>query len=183
MKRKQSSLSDDLAETASEIGNFELPAEVLEFSIDQVLDSGILKDVPFVGWIAKGLSLGRSVSDRILYNKIIRFIYALDELNSSPVKSFRDKLNKEPEYKRKVGEHLLLTLDKLNDLSKPEMVARCFDHFLTGDIDFDMFAEFSHAIEQSTVLDLKILCSETVYPLNFSNFGRATDKKGSGCAY
>ena len=43
---KQQSLSNDLAITIAKTGGIELPAEILEFTIDQVIDESIFKDIP-----------------------------------------------------------------------------------------------------------------------------------------
>ena len=121
-------ISDNLADTVAEIGLMGLPAEILEFSIDQVLDEGLLKDIPFVGWVSKGITLQRSISDRILFHKILRFLLTLESIESGSKESYRQKIKSNPKFKRKVGEQLLLILDRIDDLSKPQMIAKCLDH-------------------------------------------------------
>lgn len=177
MKKYNPSISDNIADTVAEVGLIGLSSEILEFSIDQVLEEGLIKDIPVVGWISKGLSLQRSISDRILYNKILRFIFALESINSGSKESFRAKVKNDPKFKRKVGEQLLLILDRIDDLSKPEMIAKCFDLHLTGDLEFSHFVDLVQVIERSTIGDLEALsCSDNKRML-FGSVGQAV---GSG---
>lgn len=177
MKKSNPSISDNLADTVAEVGLIGLPSEILEFSIDQVLEEGLIKDIPIVGWISKGLVLQRSISDRILYNKILRFIFALESIDSGTKDSFRAKIKNDSNYKRKVGEHLLLILNKIDDLSKPAMIAKCFDHHLTGDLEFSHFIDLVQVIERSTIGDLDALCWPDNKRMMFGSVGQAV---GSG---
>ena len=173
MKKSNPSISDNLADTVAEVGLIGLSSEILEFSIDQVLEEGLIKDIPVVGWISKGLVLQRSISDRILYNKILRFIFALESIDSGSKDSFRAKIKNDVKYKRKVGEHLLLILDRIDDLTKPEMIAKCFDHHLTGDLEFSHFIDLVQVIERSTIGDLEALsCPDNKRKL-FGSVGQA----------
>ena len=167
------SLSDSLAITVAETGSIELPTEILEFSIDQVLDDGILKDIPFVGCIAKGVSVGRSISDRIFYHKVLRFLIALKEVDDADREATRSKIRDDAEYRRKVGEHLVVIVDKIDAFDKATILARVFDHFLTDDIDHDHFVVLAQVIERSLVADLKALGVPDNQRIQFSSTGLA----------
>ena len=169
----EENISDNLAMTVAETGSLELPAEILEFSIDQVIDEGILKDIPFVGWIAKGFSMCRSISDRMFHHKILRFLIALEKTGEGDRESFRKKIKDDKSFKRKVGEHLLLLIDKIDAFEKASILARCFDHFLTGDIDYDYFVDLSHVIERTPLSDLKALSVHDNKRILFGSVGVA----------
>jgi hypothetical protein len=51
------------------------------------------------------------------------------------------------EHRRRVGENLLLLLERLNDMDKPFMVAKAFRALLEGRIDLATFQNLSHAID------------------------------------
>ena len=127
--KKQESLSDNLAITVAETGSLELPAGILEFTIDQAMDDGVLIDIPVVGWIAKGVPISRSISDRILHHKILRFLIELDVIGEGDREAFRTKIRNEPDFRKKVGEHLLILLEKIDVFDKTTLLAKCFDHF------------------------------------------------------
>lgn len=155
--------------------NFELPGEIAELAIDQVIDSQILKDIPVVGWLAKASSLSNSISDVILYNKILRFLSNLDSINSSEKEKFRNKISDDKQFSRRVGEQLLLCIEKSDNLDKIDLLALCFDHFLTSDIDYAKFCELSHAINISLLGDLLELKNKDRHKISYSCLKRLTN--------
>ena len=168
-----SSIADSLAITVGKRGGIEFPAEILEFSIDQFLDEGILKDIPFVGWIAKGLSIGMTISDRILYHKILRFLYALNVIQSEATNKFSERIESDSDYRRKVGEHLLLVLDKMDAFDKANLLAIVFDHLLTRDIEHAQFIDLAHVLDRSSLADLKALDVPDSQRIKFNSAGLA----------
>ena len=173
MEETNDSLSDHLAVTVSKSGAIGLTSEMVEFAIDQTLESGVLKDLPFVGWIAKGFSISQTISDRILFNKILRFLTQLEQLPHQDKTEFQLRIQTEPEFRREVGEHLLNFLDRLDDLKKTEILASCFDHFLSGEIEHGYFVELSSAIDRLTSGDLSVISGSRSKRLRFPIIGRA----------
>jgi hypothetical protein len=172
-KSKKQSLSNDLAITIAKTGGVELPAEILEFTIDQVIDESIFKEIPVVGWLAKGVSVTRSISDRIFHHKILRFLMALEEVSKSKREEFRASVESDPSFRRKVGEHLLIVLNKIDAFEKTSLLAKCFDHYLTGDIDFQYFIDLSSIIERTPLSDLSALSVPPNKRILFSSVGVA----------
>ncbi|MES2594169.1 MAG: hypothetical protein V4662_02480 [Verrucomicrobiota bacterium] len=168
-----SSISDNLAVAAAKAGGIELSADILEFSVDQVLDEGILKDIPFVGWIAKGFAIGLTISDRILYHKILRFLLALKSVENTERIEFRNKVDSDPSFRRKVGEHLVVMLDKMDAFDKSYLLAIAFDHFMTEDITHDHFVDLAHIIDRALLADLKTLGVPDNQRMAFSSTGLA----------
>lgn len=170
---QKQSLSNDLAITIAKTGGVELPAETLEFTIDQAMDESIFKDIPVVGWLAKGVSITRSISDRIFHHKILRFLMALEEVSKNKREDFRASVESDPSFRRKVGEHLLIFLNKIDAFEKTSLLAKCFDHYLTGDIDFQYFTDLSNIIERTPLSDLSALSVLSNKRVVFSSVGVA----------
>ena len=164
---KQKSVSESLSTTVAKSGNLDLPAEIAEFAIDQVIDEGLLKDIPFVGWIAKGVSITNSISDRMFFQKILRFIFALEQVSKTDRVEYSKKIEEDPVFRKRVGEHLLVTIEKLDILDKPSFLAKCFDRFISGDIDHEYFVDLANVIERSTAHDLNALCVPENEPVIF----------------
>jgi hypothetical protein len=135
----------------------EVIGDVSEFTIDQILSDGLLKEIPWVGWISKGISLWNTIGDRILIGKIAMFLFKLESLSKIEKEQFTERLKKDKEYRKKVGTKLLLTLDKLDDLSKCDFLAAVFDHYITKDIDYKEFDRLAHSIQQAHTADLASL--------------------------
>lgn len=154
--RKEKSLTEKITDTVV-TKDLELPAEIAEFTIDQVLDDGILKDIPIIGWIAKGLSISSSISDRIFYHKVLRFLLSLKKIDIDERNSFLEKMDNDQGYRKRVGEHLIIMLDKIDSIDKTELTAKCFNSFLRGEIDHEYFMDLSAVISRSTLSDLNSL--------------------------
>lgn len=169
----KNSVSDNLALTVAKTGALELPAEILEFSIDQALDDGLLKDIPFVGWIVKGVSVGIAISDRILYHKILRFLFALQDTAKSDREKFRRKIEGDPDFRKSVGEHLVIMLDKIDSFEKANFLAITFDHCLTGDIEHGHFIDLAHIIDRALLSDLKAIVVPDSQRITFSSISLA----------
>jgi transposase len=167
------SIADSLTKTITAPKRLELPAQVLEFSIDQVLDAGLLKDIPLVGWIAKGYSTVKSISDTIFLNKIVRFLFTLEKLDTEEREACRIRMRDDNQYRRRVGEHLILILDKLDNLQKAEILAKCFKFFLDGDIDHDRFMDLAHVVERASLADLRALSVPASQRITFRDRGLA----------
>lgn len=168
---KKESFAINLAETLATAPSLELTADLAEFAVDQTLESGVLKDIPFVGWIAKLASVRTSISDSLFLAKLLRFLTRLESLGDADKVEFSKKIRSDPSYSRKVGEKIIFALDRIDDPEKSDILAHCFDHFLTGHLSYEEFAETSHMIDRSMLTDLIGLSSDQL-PFKYSEYGR-----------
>lgn len=168
---KKESFAINLAETLATAPGLELTADLAEFAVDQTLDSGVLKDIPFVGWIAKLASVRTSISDSLFLAKLLRFLTQLESLGDTEKVKFSDRIKTDATYSRKVGEKIIFALDRIDDPEKSDILAHCFDHFLTGHLSYEEFSEMSHMINRSMLTDLAGLSSDRL-PFKYSEYGR-----------
>jgi hypothetical protein len=140
-----------------EIGR-EVAVEAGEVVLDQLLEAEILKDIPVLGWFVKLAHARRVISDEIFLRKVVNFFNA-QRSSQEERRKFREKLAHDPKLRRKVGEVLIVHLDNLNDLGKPELTARVFDALLAGKIGLTEFRRLADAIELGYVEDLTAVAS------------------------
>lgn len=164
-------LADDLLPSILESKAATTSAEILEFSIDQIADDGILKNIPIVNWAVAGFSVYNSISDRLLFNKLLRFMSGLESSSLEDTETFRLTLDHDPKASKRISEQLLLHLDKLEDQSKPTALGKCFSHYLSGDISNDEYLDLASAICTVSAADLELLRSGT-HKVTFSRSGR-----------
>jgi hypothetical protein len=164
---KKESLPLDLTDTVANAKTLEFGSEIVEFAVDQTLDSGLLRDVPFVGWIAKLASVKTSISDHLFLSKILRFLQRLESLDDEKKKGFSEQIRNDRDYARKVGEKVIFALDRIEDPEKSDILAVCFDHFITGHIDYDEFSEISYVIDRSMLTDLHLIAEKKRQNLDF----------------
>ncbi len=126
----------------------ELAIENSEVIIDDLLDDGLLKDIPIIGNLFKVYSVSKSISNNIFIRKILRFF---DELNNIPEKEriqFVDRLDANPKFRNEVGEKLMLSIEKLDDSKKAVFLAKAFSLYITEQIPYKDFLILSYMIDR-----------------------------------
>lgn len=91
---------------------------------DVVLHGQFLSDIPLVGTAFKICRAIDSVRDRILAAKILRFVQGTD--NARDREKLRKKIHGDAQEARRIGELLVLVIDRVSDLDKPELVGQAF---------------------------------------------------------
>lgn len=118
------SLGESLIESVGSCGLTEIAEEVADVALDSALDDGLLKDVPVFGWLAKGYSTYRSITDRMLLKKLALFLSGVSEASESDRGKFRSDLNNDPKFRKRVGENLLLLIDRHERLEKSYLLGK-----------------------------------------------------------
>lgn len=131
-------------------------ADLAEVGLDQLLASGVLRDVPVLGTFVNAVRAAGHVRDALLVRKLARFFAALNKVPLHERERFCHSLGSRADQRR-VGEALLLLLDRLDDMAKPEIVARVFRAFIRGEIDRVQFGLMSAAIDRLHVSRMSTL--------------------------
>jgi hypothetical protein len=135
--------------------SLEIALGIGEASLDQILDEGLLRDVPVLGTVCGMARLAKSIPDRIFLAKLSRFVKAIEMISPEERIAFRRKLERDPKTLRRVGETLVLVLNKLDDMDKPELLGKAFRAYVRGVITYEQFRRLSAAIDASLVSDLQ----------------------------
>lgn len=131
--------------------------EATESAVDIVLNGDVLADVPVVGLAIKVVRAFGSARDRALIAKLSRFAIALGRIPENERETYKRKLKENPEEARHVGETLFLVLDRLTDLSKPELLGQVFLAYLDGTISAVTLRRLGQAIDMAFPDDLHML--------------------------
>lgn len=121
--------------------------ESTESAVDIALNGDVLAEVPVVGLAVKVARAIDSVRDRALIAKLSRFALALDGISEKEREAYKKKLQENPKEAKHVGETLFLVLDRLTDLSKPELLGQVFVTYMDGTIDAVTLRRLSQAID------------------------------------
>jgi len=122
-------------------------AELAEAGIDQLLQEGFLRDVAVLGFVVGVIRTAGSVRDLLLAKKLGRFLLALQSVPLNERQAFHDSLSDRAD-RRRVGEALLLLLDRLDDMEKPALVAQLFRALIRGEIDRATFRQMATAVDR-----------------------------------
>lgn len=125
-----------------------------ELELDELIDSEALKEIPLVGWAVNLYKVGMTVSDKILTKKILHFLSELHDISPQKRDKFRNKLSKKPKFQAKVGEQILLYLDKIENLEKCRLIGLLMKSFFDERIGEEHFFRLVNVIEKTYLEDL-----------------------------
>ena len=132
--------------TGSELSNVVFDAA--EVALDSVLDEGVLQELPIVGAITKLIRAGGKISEELFIRKLLRFLH---ELKDIPIIERQQILQRYPDgspKQQELGENLLLAIEKLDDVGKPEVLARFFSAYINEDFDYLTFTRLTRALQR-----------------------------------
>jgi hypothetical protein len=151
----KNNLSTSFNETLKDSDLQNVGGNLSELVIDSVLEDGILKDVPVISAIIGLSNIGIKISDRILLNKIISFLFELRNIPRAKREEMINKIDNSKKYKIKVGEKILLIIDKCNDYENSQYVAKLFSTYLAEKINYDDFLRGANIIQSVSINDFK----------------------------
>lgn len=128
--------------------------ELTEMGVDSILDNELLKSIPVIGIISKASGAFLAIKERLFLRKII---YFLNEVSNSPHikrQQFLIDISKDQGSREKAGAALMLLLDKLDDINKPELIGRIYSAKISGSISFEELNRFSMMVTQLYLPDL-----------------------------
>lgn len=79
----------------------QITPDLAEIALDQVFDDGIIKDIPVVRSVYGLAKAYVSIRDRGLVLKLVKFISSINSVSPDIRKSFKDKMNKKKDFKKK----------------------------------------------------------------------------------
>ena len=138
----------------------QISIDFAEIGLDTFIDEGIAEEIPIIGSIVSLAKTSFAIRDRIFIRKIGTFLLCLKNVTQAEKELFYNKLNS-ASHKKKVGDTLLLILDRLDDLEKPQLLARVFEFYIREHITFEDFRRLSSAIDIAFIDDLKVFVSDT----------------------
>ncbi|QFS51018.1 hypothetical protein [Nostoc sphaeroides] len=144
---KDRELSISIINSIDKSSIIELTSDLSEIIIDATIESKILADIPIFGSLIKLSKIGSSVSNYLYSKKIYTFLKELSKIPEQQRKAFTQKLADENEQV-KIGERLLLLIDKLDEIDKSKLLAKTLGAFIQEKITKREFNLISQAILQ-----------------------------------
>jgi len=133
----------------------EAALENVEAMVDAGIDNEIAKSIPIVSTVFKVLKAVPDIRNRIFAAKLTRVIQVFERISPETTEKIRQKAATSPDEAQKVGENLLLVLDKITALEKAEIIAYVFIAYTLGRIGAADFRRLADAIDQAFIDDLK----------------------------
>jgi hypothetical protein len=125
----------------------DLSNDIVEAIIDQSFGDGLVKDIPILGSLAKFQAMFGTVRDLIFAKKVSHFLLALAKVPEEDRVKFLTSVGKRGE-ERKVGETLLVLIDRLDNYDRAELLAKVFTFFINERLSMDEFRRLARVVEQ-----------------------------------
>jgi hypothetical protein len=154
---RNQNLGESLVVSVSKSGAGDIAADASEIALDSVLDEGLLKDVPVFGWLIKSYSVACTIQERLFLKKIANFLVGTKDIPDDDRKRFLDQIDADPAFSKRVGESLVLLLDRHEDFQKSVILGKAFSRYVCKEIDYVVFLKLAKAIDSAFIEDLKNL--------------------------
>lgn len=134
--------------------SLDVVADIIETGLDTLSTNEFVKNFPVIGNIIKVGLIVKSINDRIFLAKLSSFLYNLEEIEKKEKKSIIKAIRLDDKERSKIGETLILIIEKLNSFEKPKLVSYCFASYIKDEISFQDFNRLANAIEIGNIHDL-----------------------------
>jgi hypothetical protein len=150
-------VGQSLGETLKRSDLASLSADYAEIGIDQLFDDGVLREIPVIGTLKALFNIGVGIRDHLFIKKLIRFLSVISDVPKEQRQRQIDEMDNSSEESKRVGETVMLLLDKANDMQKPALMAKAFRAYLLGEIDVTSLHRLWYAIDTIDVSYLQEL--------------------------
>lgn len=124
----------------------DLAADVAETILDSGISDDVLKNIPVFGILFKLYKAGSSIREMLFVKKVARFLEPAGQVVDLDRQRFVQEMEANPEQEQKVGEKVLLLLDRLDDFDKATMIGKLFAAYVEKKIEFWWFQERASAV-------------------------------------
>jgi hypothetical protein len=128
-----------------------------ELLVDQLIENPLAREIPVVGAALKICKAVDDVRSRLFLAKLVKFIDTIDQADETVRAKWRSKCVDAPDDLNKVGESVLLVIERANDLRKPEIFGILFLAFVDDVITAKELSRLTQAVDACFVDDLQRL--------------------------
>jgi hypothetical protein len=132
----------------------DLATDYAELGLDGIIDSDVVSEIPVVKSLVSVVRMGIGIRDRLFARKLFNFLIGFRGINDWERRDMVSRLEADPEYGRRVGEHLTELLDRIETVKKPLMVARVFRAYANKVIDATMLHRLCSTIERLPAFEI-----------------------------
>lgn len=154
---ESANLQESLITTIGKADLAEAVADIGEVGIDQLFEAGVVRDIPFLGSLVRAAKTVGIVRDWLFAKKVVRFLSRLGEVPPEAREQFVEE-HTSPSDRRRLGETIMLLLDRHDDMEKPDPLARLFAGYMRGEYDLETFRRLAGALDRlplSAIPELK----------------------------
>ena len=127
----------------------EVNSDIIEYGIDEVLSDGILKDIPIVSILNSGYRIQKTIRSGLFLKRILKFLFELNTTTIEEREEYINQINAEDKFVNKVGEQLIMIIEKIDDYDKAHIIGKLFRSSIKGEFSCDEFVYLSHIVNNT----------------------------------
>ena len=131
-------------------------ATLADTGIDLAIEQGAFDGVPILGILTGVWKAGRKMKDEIEYRNIARFLSGLSETSQQERERFVSK-RREDESLISFGENILLLIQRVDDVKKPEMIGRLMAACIQGHLEYTDAMRLAAIVDRCYLSDIERL--------------------------
>ena len=159
---KNEKLENSLFETLTD-RSLELSGDIVELTIDQFIENDLLKDIPFFSIFYKSITTVKGIRDALFAMKVYKFIKEFEIIKQNERSKFLDKITTNRKERIKVGQTLMMILDKIDEVDKTQIIASLFAAYIKSNITKSEFTQLCSTVEKSFLDDLYLFLNMKKY--------------------
>jgi len=149
---KDVAIEESLVKTLKESDFSKLSNDISGVILDE-----IAKSIPVIGTIQSLSKIHLNIKDFIFAKKLLKFLASFSDISSEKRIKLIKKLEDDDNFQQKVGEYIIIILDRLDDLQKPVLVAKAFRAYLENKIDGIQLQRINYGIDKVLMCNLQEL--------------------------
>jgi hypothetical protein len=126
-----------------------------DLELDALLGEGVLKEIPYIKFIISLHKSWTAIHDQLFLRKVATFMLSSTKFTHEQGEKFIHDYLQNPEDAKRLSDAIVLILDKLDDMEKPQMVAKAFEALVRNEFGFETFRRLATAIEIGFLDDLR----------------------------
>lgn len=137
--------------------------DIAELGIDSLLDDGVFRDFPIVGFLIGVTKTAQNIHDRNLLRQTLNFIkqFNLGKIDVEKLEKYRAEINSNEKKAEEELGRVLIILNNNVELQKSTMLANLFRNYVNEKITWSEFCEFSEIVRMLFISD--IACLKEIY--------------------
>lgn len=155
MNEERSNIGAEFIESVIKSDLVDIAADLSEIALDSLLENGVARDIPIVGWLFKIHSAQRSLRDRLFLKKVAAFYRGASKALSDERATFRKKLKADKAYQKRVGEDVLLLIERHERFEKSLLLRKLFAGLIGGHLSHDIFMRLAAILDKAVIEDLE----------------------------
>lgn len=151
---KENSIEVKLIDEISKDNILKISEDITEIALDSFLEDGILKVVPAISFITGTIKTTLNIREKIFAKKVLTFLSSLKNIPNDKRQEFINKLNQKKGFKQRLGETVIVLLEKIDNLNKPIIIGNLFKAYILEKISLEDFTKISSSVSRVDIDDL-----------------------------